>query len=139
MSYYQIKVTADTKAALDELRKLSKQIEDINKPKIQPIVDSNSLASLTRGLQTELRRLKEQQVTVDINSTSFKQLGAQIQDTQNKLRGLEQKKLLINADPSSIVALKAKLGDLQQQLERVSTKSEAFKQLTGEIKKTEAA
>ena len=139
MSEYQIKVTADTKAALDELRKLSKQIEDINKPKIQPIVDSNSLASLTRGLQTELRRLKEQQVTVDINSTSFKQLGAQIQDTQNRLRGLEQKKLLINADPSSIVALKAKLGDLQQQLERVSTKSEAFKQLTGEIKKTEAA
>jgi muramidase (phage lysozyme) len=139
VSGYQITVTADTKAAIDELRKLSKQIEDINKPKIKPIVDSNSLASLTRGLQTELRRLKEQQVTVDINSTSFKQLGAQIQDTQNRLRGLEQKKLLIDADPSSIVALKAKLGDLQQQLERVSTKSEEFKQLTGEIKKTEAA
>ena len=139
MSEYQIKVTADTKAALDELRKLSKQIEDVNKPKIKPIVDSNSLASLTKGLQTELRRLKEHQVTIDINSTSFKQLGAQIQDTQNRLRGLEQKKLLINADPSSIVALRAKLGDLQQQLERVSTKSEAFKRLTGEIKKTEAA
>ena len=139
MSEYQIKVTADTKAALAELRKLSKQIEDVNKPKIKPIVDSNSLASLTKGLQTELRRLKEHQVTIDINSTSFKQLGAQIQDTQNRLRGLEQKKLLINADPSSIVALRAKLGDLQQQLERVSTKSEAFKRLTGEIKKTEAA
>ena len=138
MSEYRVKVTADTKDASNELRKLSKQAED-SKPKIKPILDANSLASLTKGLQTELRRLKEQQVTIDINSTSFKQLGVQIQDTQNKLRGLEQKKLLINADPSSIIALKAKLGDLQQQLERVSTKSEAFKRLTGEIKKTEAA
>jgi tape measure domain-containing protein len=136
----QTRVSVDSRDFITlqrEIDKTQREIAEVERKKVLINVSTNSFTALFSGLERELNRLQQRQIKVDIDSREFQSVSAQISQVERELQALQQRKLLINADPNSIIALNSKLGTLRGELEKVAIGSQRFKELQGEIRKTE--
>ena len=89
------------------------------------------------GLQAELNRLQQRQLTVGVNTAAFNQLGQRINEVRAQLDAASRKQLSIGVDDRSVTALQSRLQDLQGELNRVAIGSQRFRELQGSIESTQ--
>lgn len=138
MTDYTVSVGGDFRELLAGFAKLEQDAQKYGQvvgQRIDEGVKKFSTTSLA-GLQAELNRLQQRQLTVGVNTKAFEVLSQRIADINGQLRAVEQKRVSINTDPNSLNALNSKLRDFQEELGRVQIGSSRFKELQTEIDKT---
>ncbi len=73
-----------------EIDKVQEEISAVQQKKILLNVDTNSITALTTKLQTDIDKLRQRRVQIDINSTEFKTLSAEISKAERELQQLQQ-------------------------------------------------
>lgn len=88
------------------------------------------------GLQAELNRLQQRQLTVGVNTAAFDKLGQRINEVRAQLDAASRRQLSIGVDDRSVTALQARLSTLQGELNRVAIGSKRFRELQDAVEAT---
>jgi TP901 family phage tail tape measure protein len=136
----QTKVSVDSTEFADlqrEINKLEAEISDISGKKLLINADANSVLAVTSKLQSELDRLQQRQLRIDVDGQEFVDLGREIDRVQEELSTLERKRTQVTVDDRSLAAVQQRLSDLQTRQTKVSVDSSEFRSLQRQIDATE--
>lgn len=138
MADYTITLDADPRQVLQAFRQMEQDAQRTGQvigERLDQGVQRFSTTSLA-GLQAELNRLQQKQLTVGVNTAAFDKLGQRINEVRAQLDAASRKQLSIGVDDRSIAALQTRLGTLQSELNRVAIGSQRFRELQGAIEAT---
>lgn len=135
MADYTITLSMDPREALAGFRQMEQAAQATGQvigQRLDQGVQRFSTTSLA-GLQAELNRLQQRQLTVGVNTAAFDKLGQRINEIRGQIDAAQRQQLAIGVDDRSIVALQARLRDLQAQQVKVGVDTQQFDALGREI------